>query len=364
MVVFGGTGDIPVNCQSNGTKSFSRKTWLYDDQCGKWVEGPDGPSARGRHSAAAGDGAMWVFGGRYREGDSGDYTLFDDLLRFDFAGRTWRSIDVDGAVPSARATSAMTYDGKRKRLWVFGGNSATSGLVYTPMNDLWAYDIEGQRWLAIDASNAPPPRLFHSLVYDAQRDWLVVFGGANETAFDNRPVYFKDVWAYDIGADRWLELQSQTSSGGPRGRFWSSLVHDTDADAYVVFGGHDPGALTDAEQSLGNLNDTWRFDPDSRRWSEVAAGDQFNKPNTGFCNFPPDFATIDSSLPERRSAHTLVWNAGCGYALLFGGKTDCGSTDDVWSYADQLWQPLLPALEGEVCHRWRDDLSECTDICF
>jgi N-acetylneuraminic acid mutarotase len=362
MIVFGGTHAVPTNCQVDGTAQFTNETWVYDDPCGKWALVATAPTLRGRHSAAWGGGVMWVFGGRSREGTIGNYTLYDDLLRFDVGAREWSQIAVDGLKPSKRATSAIAYDTKRARLWMFGGNLAESGLIYEPTDDLWNYDIGTGEWAPEVTAVAPSARLFHSMTYDVKRDWLLVFGGGNETAFDSFPVYFSDIWAYDIEAGQWLEIAAQGS--GPLGRFWSSLVHDNDTDTYVVFGGHDPGTLVTRDETLGNLNDAWRFDPDSGQWTELAAGDQYNVPNRGFCDFPPDFATLDYSLPERRMAHSLVWSESCEHAILFGGKTDCGSTDDVWTHSRDGWRKLLGAREGEVCHRWRTDRDRCSDICF
>lgn len=363
MVVFGGTPDIPVNCTSDGTSEFSAETWIYDDPCGKWVRSEPGPSARGRHAAAWGNGEMWVFGGRTRDGSGGNYTLFDDLLRFEVEERRWSSVEVRGERPAKRAMSAMAYDSAGQRLWLFGGSTSSSGLAYAPTSDLWSFEVASSTWTQLTPPQSPPPRLFHSMVYDDSRHWLVVFGGANETAFDDQPLYFGDLWAFDIEAGEWMELAPRGS--GPVGRFWSSLAFDSSADRYVVFGGHDPGTLANADATLGNLNDVWQFSPDTQKWQQLASGDRFNAPSRGFCDFPPDFATLDLSLPERRSAHSLVYSESCGHALLFGGKTDCGSADDVWSYSSQRgWAKLLSAREGEVCQRWREDVSRCSDICF
>ncbi len=363
MIIFGGTPDVPMNCTSDGTREFSAETWIYDDPCGSWEQVDAAPSARGRHAAAWGAGSMYVFGGRYREQAGGEYTLYDDILQFEVASRRWSALDVEGARPAARAMSALAYDPRRERLWLFGGNVATSGLRYEPLDDLWSFDLGEGTWQQHITEEAPEPRLFHSMLYDESRDWLVVFGGGNETAFDNFPTYFANVWAYDIEAGTWTEIAE--GGTGPLGRFWSSFVHEEQSDRYVVFGGHDPGTLVTGDESLGNLNDVWSLEPVSARWSQVAAGDRFHAPNRGFCDFPPDFATLDLTLPERRSAHSFVWSKSCGHALLFGGKTDCGSIDDVWTYGGVSgWRKRLGAREGEVCMRWRDDYTRCTDICF
>ena len=62
-------------------------------------------------------------------------------------------------------------------------------------------------------------------------------------------------------------------------------------------------------------------------------------------------------------SRSLVWSSACERVLLFGGKTDCGIVDDLWSYSDGGWQKLQRATEGEVCLRWRDDPDRCTSLC-
>lgn len=159
----------------------------------------------------------------------------------------------------------------------------------------------------------------------------------------------------DLETLQWQELAPRLS--GPQGRFWSTLVYDTNDDEYVLFGGHD-------DDVLGNRNDTWRFSPVTGSWTQAESEDTFSTEPRGACDFPPDFAEVELDLPERRNAHVFVWSEPCGHALLFGGKTDCGSTDDVWRYADDGWSPQAYAREGEACLRWRKDTGECTDMCF
>jgi hypothetical protein len=49
---------------------------------------------------------------------------------------------------------------------------------------------------------------------------------------------------------------------------------------------------------------------------------------------------------------------------VFGGRTDCGSIDDVWSWRGAEFDERLPATEGEACLRWRDEPERCGDMCF
>jgi hypothetical protein len=355
MIVFGGTPTIPMACSFGGPTEFLSETWVYSDLCNAWeqVEGP-GPSAGGRHQAIWASGSLWLFGGRFRAPDEdGPYTLFDELHRFDVGARKWSRVNVTGKTPAARVSGAMAYDTKRQRLWLFGGNTSEKGLPYAPQDDLWFFDLESQSWDTRRGAGTPPARLFHNMIYDPVRDALVVFGG---TGTETMGFGTNGLWSVRIADGQWLAL-GQSSAQAPDTRFWSSLSYDTVDDSYLLFGGHD-------DTVLGNRNDLWRYRPEKGRWEEVALGDRFNKAANGFCDFPPDFAEIDTAAPERRNAHAFVWSEACEHAILFGGKTDCGATDDVWRLKGASWEKRLAATEGEACLRWRVDPKKCKDMCF
>ena len=358
LVVFGGTDTIPDACNFPQAE-FLGETWVYDDVCNAWsfAEG-QAPSPSGRHMSAWGDGRVWVFGGRFREpGEGGLYTLYDDLFRFDVEQRSWRIVDVEGERPAARVNAGLVWDSRRERLWLVGGNTSESGAAYEAVADAWSFDPETNSWEKHQLSGRlPPARLMHAVVYDELRDAIVMFGGADESAFELDAQYFADLWALDLEGLAWVELEGG-GSAAPVGRFWAGMVHDPDADRYLLFGGHDAG-------SLGNRNDTWVFDPVDRGWQMLGEGDVWNAPANDFCDFPPDFSIVDESAPERRNAHSMVWSEACGHALIFGGKTDCGAVDDVWAFDGEAWEERMEATEGEVCLRWRDDPETCADMCF
>jgi hypothetical protein len=360
LLVFGGTDTIPEACAVGGAVELNDETWIYDEPCRKWTRvAAVAPSAVGRHMAAWGDGSVWVFGGRYRapEQTSGAYELYGDLHRFDMDKRQWSQVEVEGASPAPRVNGTLIWDSWRNKLWLFGGNTSSDGGRYEARNDVWSFEPSDNRWTEEDIEGtSPPPRLFHAALYDAMSDELVIFGGADETAFSLSARYFNDIWALSLSELTWTLLGEGTASG-LRGRFWPQLVHDTERDRFVMFGGHDDG-------NLGNRNDTWRFHPNELTWTRISEGDTFNTPANGVCDFPPDFTNVDLDVPERRSAHTMAYSEGCGRILLFGGKTDCGAIDDVWRLRGDDWAPMLEATEGEACLRWRDDPETCGDMCF
>ncbi len=357
LVVFGGQRAVPEACMPPPT-NYSAETWIYDDACNSWsiVPGP-GPQARARHMAAYGAGAVWVFGGRFRSSGStrGEYLLFDDLLRFDVETREWATEATPDPKPSPRVDGVFVWDSNRSVFWIHGGNSSTTGTAFIPEGDLWSFDPAAMAWTERTATG-PAPRLFHTGIYDSKRDRVVVFGGADETAFNPTATFFRDLWSFDLASSTWTMLHDGAADA-PAGRFSPAMVYDTARDIYLLFGGHDDGAL-------GNRNDVWGFDPNSGSWGLLAEGDTFNAPSTGTCMFPADFTTVDLTAPERRHAHTLVWSEPCGHALALAGKSDCGSTDDLWVFSGGVWSERVAATEGEACLRAFDGQSiSCVSMC-
>lgn len=362
LVIFGGNTAVPENC---GFPAYTGEatTWLFYDyelpaECGHWVKLEQGnPPGRARHSMTWGEGYVWLFGGRVRAGDSGPYTLFNDLWRFDPNTRIWEEVMVTGEKPSPRYNSSLTYDPVRQALWVFAGNIASNALNPDAEKDLWRFDLTTSTWRKMDPHPGVTDRMWHSALFDPIRDRLVFFGGGDETAFFDNAVYLNDFLYYYPAEDRWNRDQFIDEPIAPQGRFWSQITYTPSTDRYFLFGGHDDAAL-------GNRNDTWIYDPETKSWTQIGGEDTFNAPANGFCDFPPDFTIVDREAPERRNAHTLSWSNSCERGLLFGGKTDCGAVNDVWRYDTMSWTNMELASAGEACHRWRPNPDNCANMCF
>jgi N-acetylneuraminic acid mutarotase len=362
MVIFGGNTAVPENC---GFPSYTGEsiTWIYYDYQAEGCEGPwvkleseISPPGRARHHAVIADDQMWVFGGRVKKASGMGYDLFNDLWSFDLAQRSWTEILATNP-PTPRYNSAFVYDSKRKQLWLFGGNTASSALSPNVINELWKYDLQSNAWTQIEInerSEATKARLWHTGIYDEQRDRLVFFGGADQRAFESTAVYFNDLSFYYPAEDRW---ESISPLERPDGRFWGQMIYQKALDQYVLFGGHD-------DQALGNRNDTWIFKAAEGLWEMMGEEDIFLNPATDFCEIPTDFSTNNKSLPERRNAHSFVWSNQCQRGLIFGGKTDCGAINDVWRLENQAWQRQYMATQGEACGRWRSNPDNCVNLCF
>lgn len=356
MYVVGGSTAVPAACERPPAQ-YVAEMWAFDDVCGTWRNlASRGPSPRGRALVAADADAVWLFGGRWRASgsSSGDYTMYDDLWRFDVSTELWTEIDVP-AGPRGRADGAMTYDAATHQLILFGGNASPDGTFFEALDDTWIFDIATETWREVATPARPSPRLYHAQTFDASRGTMVIYGGGDNDAFNPAIPYMGDLWSFAVDTESWTLLAS--SVGAPEGRFWGELVHDTAFDSYVMFGGHD---ATD----LGNRNDLWEFRLGENAWAPLAIGDTFNRPAPAPCEFPPDFTIVDTALPERRSAHGMVWSQTCNHAIVFGGKTDCGAINDVWRLVDGAFVEAREAGDGEVCHRFRSNPDNCVNLCF
>jgi hypothetical protein len=314
------------------------------------VASEGGPGARARAMGAwdaAGERVL-IFGGRTRDGTSGPYTLFDDLWALG-ADDEWTLVEASG--PGPRLGGAMGVDPTDGKVWIFGGDGSTSGASYTPLADTWSYDAAGAGWVEAATATTPEARLLVGSTFDADRRRLLVYGGI-QSVLDVS--YFGDLWALDVTVPEWTRVHDGSGTA-PAGRFFPAIAWDDATDRVRLYGGHDAG-------DLGNRNDLWEFDSDGGTWSEIAGGDAWANAALGFCDFPADFADVDLASPERRSSHGMA--AGGGEVWIFGGKSDCGALDDVWSW-DGTWHERTEALDGEACLRaFADTEYECMGLCL
>jgi hypothetical protein len=362
MIIYGGTGTIPIDCDFPDYQ-YTNETWAFHDRCGTWQQIATGnaPPARGRHMMAydkAGN-RMLMFGGRCCRVSNGadvSYTLYGDTWALDLTNDTWEQLSTNPG-PEARDNGSLLVANNGKA-YLFGGNLSTSGLAYNVRNDLWELDLSSNTWTMLSPTGTPPSaRLWPAGVYDPERNRLVYYGGDDEDAFFGSDS-LGDLWAYDLDDNAWIQLHAGVDVA-PAGRFWTRLAYDHVNDRYLMFGGHD-------DTQLGNTNEIWSFDPQNFAWQQLRPGDTYNNPSTGFCQFPPDFSSVDMASPERRNGHAVTFSTreSAPGLLTTMGKTDCGATDDVWRWRIDTdeWEELDTAREGEMCLR-ADRGFDCAEMC-
>jgi hypothetical protein len=352
MVLFGGDEGMPNSCIPQ--PEFLDETWAFHPDCDNFeqiaIEGAR-PPARTRHASAldAERGRMLMFGGRWREGASGNYTVLTDMWSFDLETNSWTELPSEDG-PRPRVTHSMVISGDQ--MLVYGGNSTPAATSYFPMADLWSYDLVDHTWTRLEEETPAGKRHFHASAISDDGGKMYVYGGGDENAYLGP--FFGDLWAYRVETGTWSMLHDGDGEA-PFGRIMPNMIFDGAENRLLLWSGHDDG-------NLGNSNQVWAFDLNSNTWSPLTDGDAYANPAYGFCDFPPDFVEVDVNAPERRYFGAAV--LADSELLIFGGKTDCGQINDAWSWdlETQEWTERSAATFGEVC--LRSSAGDCESLCF
>jgi len=340
VIMFGGDQGIPVMCSPQS--DFVADTWAFHSDCDSFelLDSGSGPSPRGRHAVALDSlgGRMIIQGGRFRPETSGTYTLYDDTWAFDLATDTWEELGTGG--PSARTNHTAVV--ANNQLLIYGGNASSNGLAFSPLDDLWSLNLDTLEWTELNTIGAPSARLFHAAAVSDDESTMFVYGGGDENAFTGP--FFPDLFALDLSTGEWTELHDGSASA-PVGSIWGDLLFDGNANRLLLWGAHE-------DNLLGNNNKIWQFDLQENSWLMLEEGDVLDNTSATFCDFPVDFVAYAKGTPERRSAGVGVLTDD-SELLIFGGKTDCGFVDDVWSWplAGGQWNNRVRATLGEICVR-------------
>ena len=285
--------------------------------CGTWTElSPDqNPFVRDDHSLVYDPvrDRLLIFGGT--TASQGDEYWSNEVWALSLSGSpSLTQITASGTPPTARSDATMIYDSARDRLVVFGGIVQSGGAS----NDVWELTLSGMpTWNEITPAGTLPPTLaYHTAIYDASRDRMIVFGGYDYGGGGDR----NEVWVLAFGATPTWSLM--TPSGTPPSpRSIHSAVYDGPRDRMVVFGGYSGSSAT-AEQ-----NDTWALSlSGSGSWSQI---------------------TPSGGPPAIRYGHTAIVDAPRSRMLVFGGFVDDVPYEygDVWSlsFTNPIkWTQLSP----------------------
>lgn len=197
--------------------------------------------------------------------------------------------------PPKRAHHALVYDGQRQRVLLTGGNvPIEGGKSSASFNDLWEFD--GMRWAALPSSGLEVWGM--RLAFDSRRERVVSFGGiSNRRALSDVRVLEKDVWTI-VG-------QHSNMPAAEAG-----FVYDSRRDRFVAFGG------TAGDGSA--YGDTWEFAGST--WARVAM-----------------------QSPPARQGHAMVFDERRGRTVVFGGTGPYKDDQqpprlgDVWEFDGRRW---------------------------
>ena len=171
----------------------------------------------------------------------------NDTWAYDPVGNSWQQMHPKNS-PLFGSWSALVYDDKRDRLILLGGEGRGQ------LSDVWFYDFNHDAWSEVDAGSGPSARLYPAAAYEARSGRVILFGGVAEAT--HSPL--NDTWSYDVGTNKWTELQAKTS---PPSRGRHAMAFDGESGKIVMFGG---GA-----DPFHFQKDTWVFDPGRNEWSRA-----------------------------------------------------------------------------------------------
>ncbi|MFZ1022754.1 MAG: kelch repeat-containing protein, partial [Thermoplasmata archaeon] len=288
VVLFGGYGETGTSA------SDTNDTWTYHG--GTWtnVTGGLAPPPRwgGGLTYDVADGYLVLFGGYSQTSNQG---LSDT---WNYSHGTWSKL-TPAPSPAARFGFGMVYDGATKKVFLFGGQNATTEKTYS---DTWTFSAGNWTQLSFVIAT-PDGRSEAAMTFSYSLNEVVLFGG-----FNSSPVRtLGDTWTF--GALGWAMI---TTLAPPAGRVLSSAVDDETAGTVLIFSG-----VTGAGQSL---RDTWSFD--GATWSQLTT---------------PEY-------PDATSNFAATYDARDDYVLVFGGLNYTGNrVASTWSYSNGNWTEMTPA---------------------
>jgi hypothetical protein len=225
----------------------------------------------------------------------------------------WAMLNPSGTLPNPRYSHSAVYDDVNNRMIVFGGETTYFNFIYNiynPTNDTWvlsnANGLGGTpTWTQLSTiGSLPDARLGHSAVYDSVHDRMMIFGGNNGSAFN-----YNDVWVLPkanavTGTTSWIQLNPTGTPPSPR--YGQTAVYDSYRNWLIVFGGYD---------GSNYLNDTW-----------VLTGANGLGETPAWVQLMPS-----GTLPTERSEHTAVYDYVSSIMTIFGGASNSGYLNDLWT---------------------------------
>ena len=270
-------------------------------------------------------------------------------------------LGADNNAPGARGAAA-TWTDSSGDLWMFGGYGYDFlGTSVGLLNDLWKYVPSTAQWTWVAGSqfansvsvygtegtaaalNSPGARA-GAFSWIDQSGALWLFGGEAFDSASNNFVALNDLWKFQpsTGLWTWVGGSSTLNSSGvygtagvaattnvPGGRYSGASWIDSAGNLWL-FG----GVGLDGTGAVNNLNDLWKYTPNSGQWTWVGGS------NTG--GAAGAYGTLGTAsignVPGARENPTY-WVDQSGKLWLFGGIGNAGDFNDLWRYdpSSGLW---------------------------
>ena len=202
---------------------------------------------------------------------------------------TWTRIEAGDGAPAPREDHTWTVDEGGRTAYLFGGRSGG-----TAFDDLWAYDLDAGTWREIEvAGPRPAARFGHEAAWTPLRDGLLVTLGQAGSQF------FGDIWLFEPSTSTWRELPAAGRT--PLPRYGSCSGIGPDGRLWVSHGFTEDGS---------RFSDTRAYDLEAETWGTET---------------PP------AGTPKERCLHVCWWTIN-GTLTLYGGQTTgVPALGDLWS---------------------------------
>lgn len=332
-------------------------------------------------------GNFWLFGGR-REASGVPAAVYNDLWKYSPSSHLWTWVSGDtipytaapagqGVVPGIQGTASVSnvpgaralanrWKDANGNFWIQGG-IAVGNVRY---NDMWKYDVAANTWTWIRGNTAPPQDLAGiygtmgtadivnqpgsrtiSGCWTDNNGYLWMFGGQGQSSVLSTSLGLSDLWKYDINSNTWtwvkgsdqpaasnhigkygtMGVASDTTS--PGGRAWPLSWFDVSSNSLWLMGGLGYATTT----SQGILNDLWKYDIATNRWTWMNGTDVTNNAGT----YISKGIQGGGRVPRSRFSST-AWLDKAGNFWLFGGITALfqnNTLNDIWKYnkANNEW---------------------------
>jgi gliding motility-associated-like protein len=376
--LFGGRGN------SASSSGLLNDLWKYDPstQQWTWVNGEPTINSPGQYGVLGlplfqhpgarenavswtdADGNFWMFGGSGYANNDNETGLLNDLWRYSPTLNNWtwvsgtNRLNQEGRYGGRRDPSRSNYPGGRflssswmdndGNLWLFGGfgfaeheNGALNDLWrYTPSTDEWTW-MKGEKSNHADAhyghkgdfanGNTPGGREGSAAWKDHDGNfWL--FGGENSNSF------YCDLWVYDVKENDWAwmsgtdnpnelpvfeNINEPTKTGHPGSRTLASGWVDPNGDLWL-FGGKGYGG----NAGTSSLNNLWKYSISRNDWTLIK-GETTENPVAVYGNK----GVADSNNKPEGTNNASAWIADDGTFWLFGGRSNEGYLNQVWTFS-------------------------------
>jgi hypothetical protein len=233
---------------------------------------------------------------------------------------TWRQVGAQGS-PAGHLMQAVAFDKTRKVVVVFGGATLTIGAgALQPNDETWEWNPQTGTWTRrVSPGPRPDARAGAGMVYDGQRQKLVLFGGRSAAGAN-----YDDTWEWDPTTGSWTKL---TIAGAhPSGRSQLGLVYEESTKKILLFGGGLAQPLAeytgnpnrDSAPISASLNDTWEFDPAQGTWAALSP----------------------ATKPSVRHDFGMAWDSSRNKVVLFAGlQVDIAGATGVPKRDTWEWDP-------------------------